>query len=230
MSLVAALTAGGALGVRHALETDHLAAVATLVEGEGDRSPGVVGASWGLGHSAPIVVLGLAFLALGVTLPEPVTLAIEGLVGVVLVALGARMVLGVLGGVALSAHAHDGHGLHRHLRLGRVSLGRTHVTIDGDSAVVGVLHGFAGSGALVVALVAASPSVGAALGFLVAFSALSVVTMAAVSVAWGRTLDTGLHRPLRTVAGLVGIAVGLVLLAEVVGVQGVAVPRLPFLH
>ena len=219
MSLLAAAAAGGALGVRHALETDHLAAVATLVEGERDRSPGLVGASWGVGHSLPIVVLGLAFLALGVRLPPTVTLAIEGLVGVVLVALGVRMLVAALGDrVGIQAHSHGDRGVHRHLRLGRVSLGWTHVTVDGDSALVGVLHGFAGSGALVVALVASSPSVGAALGFLGAFSVLTVVTMTAVSLVWGRTLDTGLDRPLRAVAGLVGVGVGILLLAEVAGV------------
>lgn len=222
MSLVAALVAGGAIGVRHALEADHLAAVATLVEGDRERSPALVGASWGVGHAVPIAGLGLSFVALGVSLPPTATLALEGLVGLVLVALGVRVLLGVLGVVVLDRHRHGAAATHRHLRLGRLSLGATHLHLDGDSALVGVLHGFAGSGALVVAMVAASPTALGAIGFLVAFAALSIATMAVVSLAWGHTLETELRGPLRTVAGLGTIAVGVLLLGEVAGVAVLA--------
>jgi hypothetical protein len=222
MSLVSALAAGAVVGARHALEPDHLAAIATLVDGdEGD--PGRVGASWGVGHSVPIAALGLLFVVLGVRLPEPVTAAFEALVGVVLVALGVRTLwalrgsVGGGGGLDVEAHDHGG-GVHSHLGVGPVSLpfGRNtrHGHLDGDSALVGVLHGFAGSGALVVLLVSSAPTVGAAVSFLAAFAALSVVTMAAVSYAWGRSLGTPLATVLRAAAGVVGVVVGLLLLVE----------------
>jgi high-affinity nickel permease len=69
---VSSLLAGGAIGVTHALELDHLAAVATLVEEDTDRQ-GLVGASWGVGHTIPIAAIGLAFVLLGLQLPETVT-------------------------------------------------------------------------------------------------------------------------------------------------------------
>ena len=218
MTGLSVLAAGAALGVRHALEADHLAAVATLVD-EGEDRSALVGASWGVGHSLPIVALGLGFVALGVELPAVVTTLLEALVGVVLLVLGVRLLWAVAGGELLTAHDHGG-GPHAHLSVGDLTLGFTHVHLDGDSFLVGVLHGFAGSGALVVLLVAAAPSTGAAVGFLGAFSALSIATMAAVSALWGRALGTAVPRYLEAAAGLLGIAVGASLLAEQAAVLG----------
>lgn len=226
MSLTGALAAGAVLGARHALETDHVAAIATLVEGDEDRT-GLVGASWGVGHSVPIVVLGLLFVALGIRLPERVTGMFEAVVGVVLVLLGARMLWRlVTDGVGVETHEHgtDGaeadehdHEPHTHLRLGGLSVGSGHGHVDPESFLVGVVHGFAGSGVLVVALVASTPSVGAALWFLAGFSALSIATMAAVSSVWGRALGLGATGYLEGAAGLVGVVVGGLLLVEQVG-------------
>jgi len=213
MSLVAALAAGGVVGVRHALEADHLAAIATLVDE--DRSA-LVGASWGVGHTLPILVLGLLFVALGVQVPERLSAAFEVVVGAVLIAYGARLLAEVGGLLSVESHSHDGaRGIHSHLRVGRLSLGLTHVHLDGDSALVGVLHGLAGSGGLVVIMATAAPSEGAAVGFLVSFGLLTTATMALVAAAWGRTLGTGLTRALKALGGAVGVAVGAALVAEV---------------
>ncbi|QLG28704.1 high-affinity nickel-transporter protein [Halorarum halophilum] len=226
MSLTGALAAGAVLGARHALETDHVAAIATLVE-EDDTRTGLVGASWGVGHSVPIVVLGLLFVALGIRLPERVTGVFEAIVGVILVLLGARMLWRLIsGGVGVETHEHgtdgvegDGHDrdTHSHFRFGSLSVGSGHGHVDSESFLVGVVHGFAGSGALVIALVASTPSVGAALWFLAGFSALSVVTMAAVSSVWGRALGLGATRYLEGAAGLVSVIIGGLLLVEQVG-------------
>ena len=227
MSIAAAAGAGAALGVRHALETDHLAAVTTLVEGDRNRSPATVGASWGVGHAVPIVLLGLAFLALGLRLPAGLALAVEGVVALALVAFGLRMVLVVTGHWSVRRHGHPPGGLHRHLRLGPVSLGTGHGHLHRESALVGVLHGLAGSGALVVAMVAASPTAGGALAFLAGFTTLTVGTMTLVSLGWGRAIRAGIGDPLRAVGGLLGIAVGLVLLSHVLGAPIAPVPQLP---
>ncbi|MFC6731885.1 MULTISPECIES: hypothetical protein [unclassified Haladaptatus] len=206
MSLIAAATAGAVLGVRHALESDHLAAVATLVEDDTDQS-GVVGASWGIGHSLPIVVLGLLFVAFGVHLPESITRLFEFVVGGILIFLGARMLYSAVGGVDVEAHTH-GTGVHTHLRVGESAFGSDHQHVNDDSFLVGVLHGFAGSGILVVALVSSAPTMGSALTFLAAFSVLTIATMAAVSVIWGHTLDTQFSAYLKGAAGLFGIVIG----------------------
>lgn len=265
MSLVTALVAGGLLGVRHAVETDHVAAVAALVDSERTR-PALVGASWGVGHSLPVAAVGLAFLILGVQFPDVVFTVVEGVVGVLLVVLGARLLVGEV--VALR-HSHDDEPDHRHVGVGSLLVGRVHthratgrdehrhgdgeahehphvhgdghthedghahgdadghggthdatgdLSLDRGGFAVGAVHGLAGSGALVVALVATAPSLDNALAFLGGFSVLSVATMAVVSALWGRALDTRGRRLLVSVAGVVGIVVGALLLAEVAGV------------
>lgn len=210
MSLLTALLAGGTLGVRHALEADHLAAVGTLVDEERDLRSAVVGISWGVGHSVPIVGLGIAFVALGIEVPESATRLLEAVVGLVLIVLGARMLADTFG---IETHVH-GSDIHSHVRLGVVRLSRSHVHLDGDSLLVGVLHGFAGSGALVVALTATAPSLDAALAFLCAFSLLSVLTMGVVSTLWSQTLETRFARSLKFGTALLGIGLGVLLLTE----------------
>jgi hypothetical protein len=211
MSAVAALVAGASLGVKHALETDHLAAVATLVDEESTDRPGLVGASWGVGHSLPIVALAIAFVALGIQLPEIATLAVEGIVAVVLVALGIRV---LVRGADVDRHAHDGHR-HSHIRMGSLSLGGHHAHVDGESFGVGVLHGVAGSGALVVLLVAASPTLASAGAFLGGFVVLTVATMTVIATVWGKTLETTFAPHLELAAGCFGVLAGALLLAEV---------------
>ncbi|QLG61598.1 high-affinity nickel-transporter protein [Halorarum salinum] len=247
MTLASALAAGAIVGARHALESDHLAAVATIVE-EDESRPGLVGASWGVGHSLPVVLLGLTFVWLGVRLPGAFTVLFEAVVGAVLVFLGARMLWRVLRDRPATGHDHrDGTGSHEdadgtspadrgdgtrhrdgaggtghtHIRFGGLSLGLTHGHLDGEGVAVGVLHGLAGSGALVVLLVSSAPTAAAAASFLASFALLSVVTMALVVAVWGRTLGTRFERVLEVTAGVVGVAVGALLLAEQVGLAGV---------
>ncbi|AFK20516.1 high-affinity nickel-transporter protein [Haloferax mediterranei ATCC 33500] len=216
MALASALVAGGVIGIRHALEADHLAAIATMVED--DNRPGIVGASWGVGHSIPIVVVGLLFVALGVSLPESVTHFFEVVVGAILVVLGVRMLLRA-GGVSVpTLRGHDHEGAHRHLSVGGIALGTKHTHIHDESFGIGVLHGFAGSGALVIAMVTAAPGMGQAVAFLGAFSLLTVATMATVSFLWGQSMSIGDTRILHAVAGTIGIIVGGLLVVEQFGV------------
>lgn len=216
MTVVTAVLAGAALGARHAIEIDHVAAVATLVDGDASpRDAAGVGASWGVGHAVPVVALSLAFLALGVRLPGPVVHTIEGLVGVVLVVLGVQLLRRTLGSAEHVVHSHSPTGAHTHRRLGGDLLGRP-VLLDGDTALVGIIHGVAGSGALVVALAATAPTLPVGIAFLAGFAVLSTLSMATVSLVWGRSLRGGGARPLQAIAGVFGVAVGLALLAEVV--------------
>ena len=96
--LAGALVAGAAVGVGHAVEADHVAAVATLVDDDTERA-GLVGASWGVGHAVPITLLGLALVALGIRLPAAVTTAVETLAGLASIAVGVFLVVEQIGGV-----------------------------------------------------------------------------------------------------------------------------------
>jgi len=234
-----ALLVGGAFGVRHAFEADHVAAVATLVEAE-DR-PASTGAAWGVGHSLPILALGALFLALDLRVPPAAATGFEVIVAFVLVALGARAVAGREAlGLSLLRHVHgtdadadhehrhggghdhdheheaDHEGGHLHLTVAGRDVGLTHSHADEESFAVGVVHGLAGSGGVVVALAAAAPTAADGAGFLLGFAAATVVAMALAAWGWGRAV--GRADTLRAVAGLASIAVGLLLFAEILGV------------
>ncbi|WP_433634296.1 high-affinity nickel-transporter protein [Halomicrococcus sp. NG-SE-24] len=209
------LVAGAILGIKHALEIDHLAAVTTLVNN--DDRPGYIGASWGVGHSLPIITLGVLFVVFGVRLPAAVTKFFEVLVGLVLLYLGAQMLLSSAKNARFDAHAHDDR-LHS-FRMSSLFFGSAHSHPEQSSFLVGIVHGFAGSGVLVVALVSTAPTVTSALTFLTGFSFLSIVTMAAVSFLWGRIVGTRFTAYLMSAAGIIGIGVGAILLLEQIGLS-----------
>ena len=218
MSITTAIVAGTLVGVRHTLEPDHLAAISTLVGEDGTTRPVMIGTSWGIGHSLPILVVGLLFTFAGMTIPDAVSALFEVLVGALLVYLGARMLVEASDRVGIRAHSHDGHD-HRHLAVGSRSVGPFHSHLDGESFLVGIVHGLAGSGVVVVSLVAAAPTVATSLTFLVTFAVISVLSMGTLSLLWGRVLGTGAKRALEVGAGLACVAIGLNLLAaETVGV------------
>lgn len=218
MSVLAALLAGGALGARHAIEADHLAAVTTL-DGQGRvAAPGGAGAWWGIGHALPIATLGLGALLLGVDVPTGLAGVFEAGAGLLLVGLGAWTVVGLVA-PGLHRHAHSGD-VHPHLTIGSQLLGARHQHVDPPALAVGVVHGLAGSGALVVALAATSPTRDAGIAFVASFAAATILTMVAVSAAWRRLGATAWERHLRTVAGVVAIGLGLAMVAAQAGLVG----------
>src|SRR2546421_6387181 len=106
MSLVVALL----LGLRHAVDPDHLTAVSTLVMSEGDRGArraGRLGLAWGCGHAITLFVFGLPVVAFRAALPEPVQRAAEATIGIVIVALALRLLVRLRRGYS---HIHP----HRH--------------------------------------------------------------------------------------------------------------------
>lgn len=207
MSVTAALVTGAAVGLRHSLETDHLAAISTLVNEEKTDRPGIVGASWGVGHSLPILAVGLLFVFSDVSLPSSVTVAFEILAGFILFYLGLRMLLGVADIVSAETYTHDSND-HTHVTLGRFSLGTFHTHVDGESFLVGIVHGLAGSGAIVVALAATAATPLTSLSMLGSFSLVTILTMSLLSLLWGTVLTTRHKSALKTIAGSASLLIG----------------------
>lgn len=215
---------GAVVGTRHAFEADHLAAVATLVGAEGRAA--ATGAAWGVGHAFVVVSLSGGLLVAGVGLPAAVAAAAEAVVALLLVGLGLRALAGRTAvGVDLLRHLHDkqtdrpetGH-LHVTLRGRQLGVGHSHV--NGESFAVGVFHGFAGSGVVMVVLASTAPTLARGAAFLLGFAVASVGAMAAVAWAWGRA--GGHTGRLRRAAGLASLAAGGLLLGELASTPGLA--------
>jgi hypothetical protein len=217
---------GLVLGMRHALEPDHLAALSTLLaERPKGRAATIIGAAWGVGHALALCLLGGALLVLRAELPGWLGACFELAVALMLIVLGVRALrLGAraLGraaaegrhGVAARAPHRHGHVHHEHdgpaehLHLYRFTLARRPL-------LIGLVHGLAGSGALAALAVASAPSRAAGLAYVVLFGLGSVAGMAAVtgvSAWWLRRLGLSAggrgQTRLTTAAGLVSIGVG----------------------
>ena len=205
--------AGLLLGMRHALEPDHLAAVSTLVaERPGLRRGLWLGAVWGLGHTLALLGVGAVLALLQVSLPPRLADAFELLVALMLVVLGVRALvralrLGPVGDPRLHAHAgrlHHHAGAEPHVHLGRF-------TFEARSLAIGLVHGLAGSGALTALVLAELPTTAARLGYIALFGLGSVVGMALLSSLAGWPLERlARARRLRLVSAAAGaVAAGL---------------------
>ena len=214
---------GFLLGMQHALEADHIAAVSSIAVRRSDIGDIVKhGLTWGLGHTLTLFAFAGAAIVLGHALPEHFAGPIETAVGIMLVGLGAH-VLWRLWRDRVHFHTH-GHGdgtvhIHAHSHGGETAphARDAHAHEHGfrwRTLLVGLMHGMAGSAALLVLAVsqAANPVVGMAyvllfgLGSMLGMAALSAVIAVplAVSARW----LTRANRALQGAVGVVTIAVG----------------------
>jgi high-affinity nickel permease len=183
------LAIGFILGLKHATEADHVTAVATLVTGQRSLSKIVrQGIAWGLGHSLTLLSIGVLVLALGHTLPSWLAQALECAVGAMLMLLGADVLRRVLKD-RVHAHSHQESALRsggsflRSSTSSPVSAHEHMSTSPFRALVVGMVHGMAGSAALIVLSLGAMQSVGRALFYIVTFGIGSVAGMAMLSAA-----------------------------------------------
>ena len=207
------------LGLRHASDPDHLVAVTSLVAADdGDtRAATRLGAWWGVGHAAVLLAIGLPLIFLKSELPGWLESGAEKAVGAVILALSLRVLLKWLrGDYRASAHAHEnGHPRRRHLRRGR-GTGHRHVVVRSprQALSIGMLHGLAGTGAVVLLLIAALPTRLEAGLAMAVFAPMSAVSMALCKTAFAWVLTRPVIEPLyRTVLipalGLLGLMFGL---------------------
>jgi high-affinity nickel permease len=214
--LIVALGIAFVLGLRHASDPDHLVAVTSLVAADGGdtrRATGL-GAWWGLGHAGALLVIGIPLIAFKTELPAAVEAGAEKAIGVVILLLALRVIFKwVRGDFRASAHAHaDGHEQRRHLR--RAGGEHGHVRSPGQAVGIGALHGLAGTGAVVLLLIAALPSQLEAALALTVFAPMSIVSMAACTAAFAWLLTRPIVEPVyRTVLipglGMFGVMFGL---------------------
>jgi hypothetical protein len=217
--LLVALAIAFVLGLRHASDPDHLVAVTSLVAADGGntRHAARLGAWWGLGHSGTLLVIGVPLIVFKAEVPAWLESGAEKTIGVVILALAARVLLKwVRGDFRASAHKHvGGHDRRRHLRRG-AGMGHRHVSVrsPGQALGIGALHGLAGTGAVVLLLIAALPTQLEAALSLAVFAPMSIISMAACSAAFAWVLTRPIIEPIyRTVLipalGLFGVMFGL---------------------
>jgi ABC-type nickel/cobalt efflux system permease component RcnA len=216
--LLVALGIAFLLGLRHASDPDHLVAVTSLVAAEeGDtRKAARLGAWWGIGHAGALLAIGIPLIAFKAELPAWLEEGAEKAIGLVIVTLAARVIYKwARGDYRASAHYHDGgHRRRRHLRKGVYGHRHVKVRTRGQAVSIGLLHGLAGTGAVVLLLIAALPTRLEAGLALAVFAPMSIASMAACTAAFAWVLTRPIVEPIyRTVlipgVGVFGVTFGL---------------------
>jgi sulfite exporter TauE/SafE len=200
------------LGALHSFAPDHLAAVSVFVSRRPSWARALrLGARWGMGHSLVVVVVGGVLAVSGVRLPPHVAPLAERLVGLTLIVLG---VLALARGLRLHGHWHEHDGT-RHWHLHSHLMGEGHDHDHGALLGIGMLHGLAGTGALVVMIpVTITGSRAGAVVFLLAFGIGTILSMALFSAAAGWALAAATRASARVyriailLAGAASAAVG----------------------
>ena len=180
------------LGLRHATDPDHLAAMTTLVASGGERlarRAGELGLAWGLGHAVTLFAFGLPLLLLGSSLPQPVQQAAETTIGLVIVYLALRLLVRWRRG-ELRFHAHPQAHCARTRR---------------GAFAIGLVHGVGGSAGVGVLVLASVRSTGLAVISLVLLAVFTAVSMSIVSSGFGSML---VSRPARAELAVVAPVLG----------------------
>jgi hypothetical protein len=202
---------GFVLGLRHAIEADHLAAISTIVtERRSLLSSLLVGAAWGLGHTLALLLAGVGVLLLRYQMTDRMAHALELCVGMMLVLLGANVLRTLVHRAASRSHDHATVATQSH----------SDAWLPARPLLVGMVHGLAGSASLLLLTLAVVPSPLAAFFYIGVFGVGSMIGMAIMSVVlsvpahltvehFART-----HLALRGLCGLFSVALGLFIVYE----------------
>jgi high-affinity nickel permease len=224
-SLSTALMAGFLLGMRHALDADHVAAVSTLVSQHRSvlRSC-LLGTFWGVGHTAALLGAALVMIVFKLTITPETEKAVETVVALMLIALGGHVVLRSIGHLQVHRHEHS-HGGGRHAHV--------HAHVGGDSEhdhvhflraggrplLVGLVHGLAGSAALTLLVLSTLSSTTAAIVYILVFGVGSTIGMLLLSgvigipFALSASRSRRAHALIQALAGSATLVLGVFLVA-----------------
>jgi ABC-type nickel/cobalt efflux system permease component RcnA len=233
------LALGFALGLRHALDVDHLVAVSAMVsERRGLTASWRVGALWGVGHTAALLAVAVGVIFLRAEIPPGLAHGLELAVAAVLIAIGLDLLWKLARGATVHAHLHAHgphlhshphvHARHAHSPQELHAASGTAARFAGDhdahasprlrgrrSLLVGMLHGLAGSAALMLAVLTTAPTPGLAIAYVATFGVGSIAGMMATSAVIALPLGLaasrlqGTERALRGALGAASVGVGL---------------------
>ena len=198
-SVLVVLLVATLLGLRHATDPDHIAAVTTLVASGRERaarSAARLGAWWGLGHAVTLVVFGVPILLAERYLPQRAQQGAETAVAALIVFLAVRLLLRWRHGAFATLRGAGPGGAHQHgvrTRFGAFG--------------IGLVHGMGGSAGVGVLLIAAIPDETVAVGALLVLALFTAVSMTLVTTGFGATLSIpAVARSVASVAPALGVA------------------------
>lgn len=182
MSIIIALSAAFILGVQHAFEPDHVVAISTItMRNRSILRSLVTGSVWGLGHTLTLLVAGLLFIVLKMQLPASIADSFELGVGFMLIVLGIWAIVS-LKEKKLQPHAQSQNRSHAHIHSYARSAFREHAHVPFS---VGIVHGLAGSGALVILVMSSMTNVVQGFSFIAPFGVGLIFAKSMIASALG---------------------------------------------
>jgi ABC-type nickel/cobalt efflux system permease component RcnA len=198
-SLLSILLLGFLLGIKHAIEPDHVIAVSTIAsESKSLKRSVFAGVYWGIGHTATLFIVGMFLIAAKNTITDTVALSLEFTVGIMLVSLGLNSILKFM--------KNPPH--HTHDIPNQVKKNHTHV----KSFFIGLVHGLAGSAAMVLLTMSTVSTVWEGALYILIFGCGTVLGMLSFSTVIGvpfiLTSGKKVNRNLNNLAGIISILFG----------------------
>ncbi len=228
LALFIAFALGFLSGFKHAFEPDHLVAVSALLHEKPQlRNALRTGLAWGAGHTTTLVLAVLLVGALRIQINETHLAYFELPVAAMLLGLGGWTVFVALRrALSLRKHQHSAGDAasipHYHLGPDDHPHGFSTRRAGWGGYVVGLIHGLAGSGALLLLVAATLPTLRASFVYALMFGAGSIIGMGAVTTALALPLIASQSRPvfynaLTAFAGIMSVALGVSILVAVLG-------------
>lgn len=223
LSTFSVLVIGFVLGLQHATEADHLAAVSTIVsEKKNLFTASLVGGLWGVGHTISLFVVGAFVVSLKFQISESVEAKLEACVGAMLILLGANALRKLFQASKVHVHSHEHDGSrHVHIHTHESGANETsHHRLSPRSVIIGMVHGLAGSAALMLLVVPTISSSLIALLYILIFGIGSIGGMMAMSFLIGLPFHFTagrfdvLNKGIRLVAGVFSFCLGLSIVYE----------------
>jgi ABC-type nickel/cobalt efflux system permease component RcnA len=221
---IALLSAGFVFGMKHALDADHLAAISTIVsERKNWLSSSIIGGLWGIGHTISLFVAGAIVLFLKIQISPRVENILESCVGLMLVGLGLSALWKIRRSSKLHLHQHQ-HGerthLHPHFHEQNSPTEASHHTVGKRPLLIGLVHGLAGSAALMLLVLSSIPTPFIGMIYIAVFGAGSIIGMMLISSLIGVPFHLTSSRfkmanlSARILAGIFSVGCGLMIIYQ----------------
>lgn len=217
VTLLTVLALGFILGIKHAIEPDHVIAVSTIAsQSKKLWNASLAGVFWGIGHTATLFIIGIILISMKGEIPEKWAMSLEFLVGIMLVYLGVKTILSFKN-IHIHNHQYDGDD-HKHIHSHQNSGEHKHkpqyrnVTYL-KSMFIGLVHGLAGSGAMILLTMSTVKNVGEAAIYILIFGAGTVIgmlfftTIIGIPFVWSKKRKT-ISRPLGITTGIISTVFG----------------------
>ncbi|HEV3037105.1 MAG TPA: high-affinity nickel-transport family protein [Candidatus Angelobacter sp.] len=230
------------LGMKHAVDPDHVIAVSTIVTREHSvKRSALIGVAWGIGHTLTILAVGGSIILFRITLPPRLGLAMEMAVGIMLIWLGVKNLGGVFawavrhpalapGNPGSERPNYHAHGDYVHIHQHPEPHAHPHDPRHNPVAVmdrrfkqygtyqllrplmIGIVHGLAGSAAIALLVLSTIANVRWAITYLLVFGIGTILGMMVITLTIGSTFAFGQKR-FRSIGRHLSLAAGLISVA-----------------